>query len=242
MSKTKIEWSNNVWNPITGCDKISAGCRSCYAERMSKRLAGRFGYPLAPDNFKVTCHPERINEPLKWKNPKRIFVCSMSDFFHKDVPVDFLLRLYVVMRLCQQHTFQILTKRPDRILDVFSYLDIWEHFPQRWRNNIWYGVSVENQKTADERIPILLKIPAKVRFLSIEPLLEDLGTLNLDGIHWVIVGGESGSNARPMNLDWVRNIRDQSAGVPFFFKQMLVNEKKVSMPELDGKVWDEMPQ
>lgn len=238
---TKIEWTDTTWSPVTGCTKVSVGCKNCYAERMSKRLAGRFGYPPAPDNFKVTLHPDRLNEPLKWKKPRKIFVCSMSDLFHEKIPYDFIIEIFHIM--AKQHTYQILTKRPEIMYDFMC-----EYIPNPYGSpydplpNVWLGVSVEDVK-AKIRIDILRPIPAAVRFISFEPLLEDVGSINLDGIHWVIVGSESGPNARPTETEWVRSIRDQcrDAGVPFFLKQLHIGKKKVSMPELDGKIYSEMP-
>lgn len=231
MSKSKIEWTDRVWNPVTGCTKISEGCKNCYAERQSKRFAGMNGYP-ADDPFKVTLHPDRLEEPLHWKKPSRIFVCSMGDLFHGDVTMGFISRVFSTIRRCPQHTFIVLTKRPVKMLHaVNDYVD--GALP-----NLWLGVTAENQETADERIPLLLKTPAAVRFVSIEPMLgpvsfrwsawDGLGTKkitdHLDGLRmldWVICGGESGPGARPMHPDWARSLRDQckEAAVPFFFKQ-----------------------
>ncbi len=241
---TKIEWTDETWNPVTGCTKVSRGCAHCYAERMARRLAGRFGYPEAPNHFDVTLQPDRLEEPLHWRKPRRVFVCSMSDLFHDDVPKDFIWRVIEMGWRAKQHIFQILTKRPERMLDVLTHSMWWVNdTPQ----NIWLGVSAENQKAADERIPLLLQCPAAVRLVSIEPMLEriDLRHIQksnlveidaLTGNHgvkrplsgksnakldWVIVGGESGPGARPMHPDWVRDIRDQCNdwGVSFFLKQ-----------------------
>lgn len=237
---TKIEWADKSWNPVTGCTKVSPGCKNCYAERMARRLAGRCGYPEAPHHFNVTLHPDRLEQPLRWHKPRRIFVCSMGDLFHEDVPSWFLDDVFSQMFVCNQHTFQILTKRPMRMLRY------WKTKSYSPSSNVWLGVSVENQATADERIPILLRILATVRFVSLEPLLGPVDispymlhpsrksldfnkmpgkgdgfTYPFTGLDWVIVGGESGPGARPMKPDWARNIRDQcqTAGVPFFFKQ-----------------------
>jgi protein gp37 len=258
MSTTKIEWTNKTWNPITGCTKVSAGCQHCYAERMARRLAGRFGYPEAPHHFDVTLHPDRLDEPLRWRKPRRVFVCSMSDLFHEDVPDEYICDVFYTMHRCTQHTFQVLTKRPARMLEWFNRpaasLSKW-HRPLP---NVWLGVTAENQKAADERIPLLLKCPAAVRFVSCEPLLGEIvlearpnencrscfgagfqrggmigdvechcwgdGYLGSNGgpsLDWVIVGGESGPGARPMDPSWARSLRDQcqDAGVAFFFKQ-----------------------
>ncbi|MCK5606518.1 phage Gp37/Gp68 family protein [Candidatus Pacearchaeota archaeon] len=246
MADTKIEWADAVWNPVTGCTKVSAGCANCYAERMSKRLGGRFGYP-ANEPFRVTRHLDRMDEPLKLKKPKRIFVCSMGDLFHKDMPFHSINNVVAVIRKCPQHTFLFLTKRPERLLEWrtgplgYRHRFLSSFFPE----NIHLGVSVEDQATADERIPLLLQTPAAKRFVSIEPMLEpvDLKFWNpnnpqsegeymaavegvcvigrnrpLDG---VILGGETGPGARPMHPDWARKVRDdcKAAGVPFFFKQ-----------------------
>lgn len=261
---TKIEWADSVWNPVTGCGKISPGCQNCYAERMSKRLAGRCGYPKE-NPFKVTLHPDRLEQPYNWKKPKRIFVCSMADLFHEDVPDDFIDKVFTVMAHAQWfygHKFMVLTKRPERmrqfILEVEKDINqqkipkknpdgttthkITFAFPLQ---NIWLGVTAENQEQADKRIPVLLQIPAAVRFVSVEPMLGpvDLTDIHYDsitaidalnGLHgfpkphadgpkldWVICGGETGPGARPMHPDWAKSLRDQcrTAGVPFFFKQ-----------------------
>lgn len=239
---TKIEWTDCTWNPTTGCTKISSGCKNCYAARMANRLRGRFGYP-ADDPFRVTLRPDRLELPFKWRNPRRVFVDSMGDLFHEAVPFDFIAAVFGVMAANPQHTFQILTKRPNRMLEWYSWIspemDLlnqiaeWPIFP-----NVWLGVTAENQKAADERIPTLLQCPAAVRFVSAEPLLGPLNLrrffldddgLDLEGgwpqfagLDWVIVGGETGPGARPMNPDWARQIRDQckEVGVPFFFKKM----------------------
>ena len=233
---TKIEWCDEVWNVITGCSKISSGCQNCYAERTSKRLRGRFGYP-EDDPFRVTFHPDRLDQPLKWEKPRHIFVCSMGDLWHENIGFDTIDIVLDVISRSSQHTFLILTKRPHRILEF----DKWAGSDKpRWIpfSHVWYGVTAENQQTADERIPILLQIPAAKRFVSIEPMLgwvdirkylsriwtprgQDYPTEKTIGIDWVIAGGESGPRARPMHPDWVRSIRDQcqEAGVPFFFKQ-----------------------
>lgn len=243
MADTKIEWATKTWNPITGCTKISVGCQNCYAERMSKRLAGRYGYDK--DNpFKVTLHPDRLGEPLKWRKPQMVFVCSMGDLFHKDVDRGFLCRMFDVMIVAEQHTFLILTKRPGHMK---SFVGSCVHGVP---SNIWLGVTAENQETANKRIPILLQIPAAKRFVSVEPMLGPVNLYNLtlspethpglftvkppDGgwrtsalgnalasnVDWVICGGETGPGARPMHPEWARSLRDQcvNAGVPFFFK------------------------
>jgi protein gp37 len=223
---TKIEWADSVWNPVTGCTKVSEGCRNCYAERMATRLAGRAGYPVEHP-FAVTLHPDRLNEPLRWRKPRRIFVCSMSDLFHPDVPDDFILTVWNRMACSAWHTYQVLTKRPERAVELLG-----PFFPLP---HVWLGVSVEDQPTADERIPHLLRCPAAVRFVSYEPPLGPVDFLRPEawwlgrptqahgmhqGLDWAIAGGESGPKARPAHPDWFRSVRDQcqAAGVPFFFK------------------------
>lgn len=225
--KTKIEWATDVWNPVTGCTKVSAGCAHCYAERMSKRLAGRCGYP-ADQPFRVTLHANKLDEPLHWKRPRRVFVCSMGDLFHEDVPDSFISQvLHVISHsYCAHHIFMVLTKRPERMCKFFA------ENPGPTIQNLWLGTSVENQEAADERIPWLLKTQAAVRFVSCEPLLGPVDLFAHTGetepidpypqkLDWLICGGESGPGARPMHPDWARSIRDQcqDAGVPFFFKQ-----------------------
>lgn len=228
-----IEWTDATWNPVTGCTKVSAGCTHCYAERMSKRLKA-MGKPQYANGFRLTLQPQALEIPLNWKRGRTIFVNSMSDLFHKDVGLAFTRRVFDTMNRCPQHTFQILTKRPE----------IAAHFAPRldWSPNIWMGTSVENVLVA-HRIAELRKIPARVRFLSLEPLLGPLPRLPLGGIHWVIVGGESGPGARPMEEDWVKQIREQCIAndVPFFFKQWGGVSKKKAGRLLDGKPWDDMP-
>jgi len=234
MATTKIEWAEKVWNPVTGCTKISAGCAHCYAERMAKRLAGRAGYPKE-NPFEVTLHIDKLDEPLKWKKPKRIFVCSMSDLFHEKVPFWFIDEVFATILEAQHHTFLVLTKRPERMREYFAKFRK-EYLPIP---NVWLGTSVEDQRAAEKRIPDLLATPAEVRFLSCEPLLGPVYLDEIPGvllsvsknndsyqvgtgkIDWVIVGGESGPKARPMDPDWVRGIRDQclAGNIPFFFKQ-----------------------
>jgi len=223
MGNSKIEWTDEVWNPVTGCTKVSAGCKNCYAERMSKRLAGRVGYPAAPHNFDVVYHPDRLSEPMRWRKPLRVFVCSMGDLFHKDVPDWAIREVFWRMDIARQHTFQVLTKRPERMAEWLA--------DKPCLPNVWLGTSVENQQAADERIPWLVRTPAAVRFLSCEPLLgpvdlnvsygQGVGDLLIDGLGWCIAGGESGPGARPMHPNWARSLRDQcnAAGVAFFHKQ-----------------------
>jgi protein gp37 len=226
---TGIEWTDRTWNPITGCDKISPGCTHCYAEEITKRFPGGF-----PNGFNLTLHTDRLNYPVKWRKPSLIFVNSMSDLFHKDVPLEFVQKVFEVVSKTPRHTYQILTKRHERLVNLAPHLN--------WHPNIWMGVSVEN-KNYTSRIDALRQAPAAIRFLSCEPLLGALD-LNLEGIHWVIVGGESGNGYRAPNPDWVRSIRDQcqDAKVAFFFKQWGGRTPKAGGRLLDGKVWDEMPQ
>jgi len=291
MATTKIEWADKVWNPVTGCTKVSEGCRNCYAELMANRFWGDRKFS------DVRYNPEKLFQPLSWKKPARVFVNSMSDLFHKDVPFTVILNIWRVMMDAKQHTFMILTKRPERMIEFIKWLNISDDEIQQ---NIWLGVSVEDQKTAEQRIPDLLATPAKVRFLSCEPLLGPLDLWKFatreetfgsmydhrgsygfypglpkesvkyhEGIDWVIAGGESGPNARPMHPDWARSIRDQcvDAGVPFFFKQwgewvpavfrmeyptsksfvfkdgalvMRAGKKKAGRV-LDGREWNEFP-
>jgi len=228
-----IEWTESTWNPLTGCTKISPGCKRCYAERMALRLQA-MGQPNYANGFDLALHEDALALPLKWKKPQTIFVNSMSDLFHKAVPVDFILKTFDVMRCADWHQFQVLTKRSDRLLELSPKLP--------WKPHIWMGVSVETFPYVS-RIDDLRKTRAAVKFLSLEPLLGPLPRLNLEGIDWVIVGGESGPGARPMDPDWVVEIRDQclAARVPFFFKQWGGTRKKKSGRQLDGRTWDEMP-
>jgi protein gp37 len=229
-----IEWTDATWNPVTGCSKVSPGCKHCYAERMAKRLQA-MGQPNYANGFEVTLQPHMLELPLEWKRPRRVFVNSMSDLFHKDVPLSFIKRVFSVMRRAKWHQYQLLTKRSERLLEVSPLLT--------WEPHIWIGVSVENDDYTS-RIDDLRKTGADVKFLSLEPLLGPLRKLNLRGMDWVIVGGESGPGARPMNPDWVREIRDQCvrANVPFFFKQWGGPFKKRTGRVLDGRTWDQMPQ
>jgi protein gp37 len=227
-----IEWTDATWNPVTGCTKISPGCKNCYAERFSERFRGIPGHPFE-NGFDITFWPNRLEQPLKWKAPRRIFVNSMSDLFHPEVPREFIEQVFDVMKRAHWHQFQVLTKRPERALGLSSKLP--------WPDNVWMGTSVESQPFVT-RIEKLRKIPANVRFLSCEPLLGPL-QLDLEGIHWVIVGGESGPGARPMQPEWVRDIRDQcmAAEVAFFFKQWGGVIKSRTGRELDGRTYDAMP-
>ncbi|MCL6445317.1 MAG: phage Gp37/Gp68 family protein [Alicyclobacillus sp.] len=230
---SRIEWTEATWNPVTGCTKVSEGCRHCYAEAMAKRLQA-MGQPRYVNGFKLTLHPDLIDLPLRWKSPKRIFVNSMSDLFHKDVPDDFIKRVFDTMNKATHHTFQILTKRPERAAELASQLT--------WTPNIWMGTSVENMRVA-KRVDYLRQVPAIVRFLSCEPLLGSLRELDLQGIQWVIVGGESGPRARPMDPSWPREIRDKCVenGVAFFFKQWGGVHKQKTGRVLDDQIWDQFP-
>lgn len=292
--KTKIEWTDAVWNPVSGCSKVSHGCKNCYAERLWPRLSAP-GQPYAGRAFTdVRCHPERLSDPLRWRKPRRVFVNSMSDLFHEDVSNIFLSSVFNTMACAHVHTFQILTKRPARMREWFETIRRYEHRDgsifhldqddlivglDHWPlPNVWLGVSVEDQSTADERIPLLLQTPAATRFISAEPLLAQInierwlpakiigvpGEQTIDGLDWVICGGESGPRARPMQAAWAQSLRDQcqAAGVPFFFKQwgewlpamqnsateMNASDdpirigKKSAGRRLDGRTWDEFPE
>jgi len=234
MRTSRIEWTESTWNPITGCSKISAGCKNCYAERMAKRLRA-MGQPNYRNGFRVTTHPHALELPLSWKKPQVIFVNSMSDLFHEKVTVEFIEQVFDVMRRAEWHEFQVLTKRSERLVELSPVLP--------WPANVWMGVSVEHA-SAKNRIDDLRKVPAAVRFLSIEPLLGPIGLLNLTGIHWVVVGGESGPGARPMERQWVVDIKNQCrrARVPFFFKQWGGVQKKKNGRMLEGRSWDQMPR
>jgi len=233
-ARSAIEWTESTWNPVTGCTKVSPGCAHCYAERMAKRLQA-MGQANYANGFKVTLHERALDLPLRWRTPQMVFVNSMSDLFHPDVPTDFVLRIFDVMRKANWHVFQVLTKRSGRLLELSPLLP--------WAPNIWVGVTVENQDYSF-RIDHLRSSAVPVRFLSLEPLIGPMPSLDLTGIHWVIVGGESGPGARPMLKDWVVQIRDQcqEAGVPFFFKQWGGTFKKRHGRRLEGRLWDEMPE
>lgn len=235
MAQSKIEWTELTWNPVTGCTKISAGCKFCYAEVMTRRLKA-MGLEKYKNGFKVTVHEDVLGEPFTWKRPKVVFVNSMSDLFHPDVSIEFIQRVFAVMNENPQHVFQVLTKRADLLLayDKRKLLN--------WTHNIWMGVSVEDERVRD-RIVALRKTRAKVKFLSLEPLIGPLPNLNLRKIDWVIVGGESGRKPRPMNPDWVLDIQEQCrlSDVAFFFKQWGGTDKKKSGRVLKGRTWDEMP-
>lgn len=226
---TGIEWTDRTWNPVTGCTKISPGCANCYAEALTKRFPSNF-----PNGFDLTLHPDRLDMPKKWRSPAKVFVCSMGDLFHKDVPLDFVRRVFQVMRETPHHTYQILTKRAQRMFLLSKDLE--------WRENMWAGVSVESQAQVT-RVDYLRAVPAYTRFLSCEPLLTPL-ELNLENIHWVIVGGESGKKRRPIEADWVRGIQRQcqDSDVAFFFKQWGGLTPKAGGRKLDGVEWSEFPQ
>jgi protein gp37 len=232
-TNSPIEWTDATWNPVTGCSKISPGCKHCYAEKMARRLKA-MGQTNYRNGFELTLQPQMLELPLHWKRPKRIFVNSMSDLFHVEVPVSYINEVFAVMRRAHWHQFQVLTKRAERIEDLSPRLN--------WEPNIWMGVSVENEQYA-YRIDHLRKTAAHVKFLSIEPLIGPVGKLNLRGIDWVIVGGESGTGARPMDAQWVTGIRDQcqKAGAAFFFKQWGGVQKKKTGRTLENRTWDEMP-
>ena len=270
---TKIEWAEETWNPISGCTKISPACDHCYAERMAHRLAGRCGYPT-DEPFRVTLHPDRLSQPLRWRKPRRIFVVSMGDLFHEDVPDRYIAAVFGVMSACPQHTFMVLTKRPERMREWCMWVSgsphhqahdviydmMCDHFEEslwpddtdeRWPlPNVWLGVTAEDQRRADERIPVLLSIPAAVRFVSVEPMLGQIDATDYlnpspggrcsNAIDWVICGGETGPGARPMNHHWTRELRDQcsSSGIPFFFKS---SGGKHPIRSLYGETWEQMP-
>ncbi len=231
--QSKIEWTDATWNPVTGCRRLSSGCVNCYAERMAVRLRA-MGKPKYARGFDVVVHPECLDQPRRWRSPRFVFVNSMSDLFLPEIPADFVLRVFEVMNACSHHTFQILTKRPHVALQLSDRLD--------WTPNIWIGATVEDHSVL-QRIHHLQGIPAAVRFVSLEPLLTGLPGLPLACLDWVIVGGESGPGARPIEAEWVRDIREQClrADVPFFFKQWGGPNKKKAGRELDGRTWSQMP-
>lgn len=241
-TRSSIEWTEVTWNPVTGCDRVSPGCDNCYALRLAKRLKA-MGQPryqvdgnpkTSGPGFGLTCHEDLLGLPLSWRKPRLVFVNSMSDLFHPDVPLDFIQRVFATMETTPQHTYQVLTKRSKRLRFIASELP--------WPSNVWMGVSVENAAYRF-RIDHLRQVPAKVRFLSIEPLIAPTGELDLDGVHWVIVGGESGPGARSIEEPWVRDIRDQcvAAATAFFFKQWGGRTPKAGGRELDGLTWSELP-
>jgi protein gp37 len=233
MSISKIEWTEVTWNPTTGCNKVSAGCKNCYAESFSKRLKG-MGIDKYKNGFKLTLHPDVLDFPKKLRKPHKIFVNSMSDLFHEKIPLEFIQKVFKVMSDCPQHIFQVLTKRAERLEELSPFLN--------WTDNIWMGVSVEDEKVK-HRIDNLVKTDAKIKFLSLEPLLGPLPKLKLKKIDWVIVGGESGRKSRAIEKDWVEDIRKQCEknNVAFFFKQWGGMNKKANGRELNGRTYDEMP-
>lgn len=234
MTTTSIEWTQATWNPVTGCTKVSAGCLNCYAERMATRLQA-MGQENYRNGFSLTCHPQMLDVPKRWRKPRLIFVNSMGDLFHKGVPLSFIKDVFDVICSTPRHTYQLLTKRSERLVELSHQLS--------WPKNLWMGVSVESEEVT-WRIDHLRRTPASVRFLSIEPLLGPIPSLRLDDIDWVIVGGESGPKARPMKEDWVLEIKDQCrlSQVPFFFKQWGGVRKKTTGRKLEGRTWDEMPE
>ena len=231
---SKIEWTEATWNPVTGCTKVSPGCMNCYAERMSKRLQA-VGLRRYRDAFSLALHPDVVELPHRWKRPRLVFVNSMSDLFHEEVPFYFIRKVFAVMAEMHQHQFQVLTKRPARALGNARDLP--------WPENLWFGTSVENEDYI-HRVHTLRRIPARIRFLSLEPLLGPIRRLPLSDIHWVIVGGESGPRARLLREDWVTRIRDRCMryNVPFFFKQWGGVNKKRNGRTLEGRTWDELPE
>ena len=233
-TKSSIEWTESTWNPVTGCNKISPGCKNCYAERLAKRLKA-MGQANYKNGFKLTLQPQMLELPLNWKKPQTIFVNSMSDLFHKNVPLEYIQQVFDVMKRAHWHRFQVLTKRSERLAELSSQLE--------WSPNIWMGVSVESQKYV-YRIDDLRQTNAKIKFLSLEPLIGSLKNLELHDIDWAIVGGESGYGARPIQEDWVIEIRNQcqKAGVAFFFKQWGGVNKKKTGRLLEDRTWDEMPE
>ena len=234
---TAIEWTDATWNPVTGCTKISAGCDHCYAERFSERFRGTRGHPFE-NGFDLTLRPERLEQPLRWRVPRMIFVNSMSDLFHKEIPNEFISRVCDTMERANWHTFQVLTKRSSLMRDLLRR----RYGAKRGPRHIWFGVSVEDS-SKKSRIRHLQETPAGVRFLSVEPLIGPIGKLDLTDIDWVIVGGESGPGAREMKLEWAREVRDQcyESGVPFFFKQWGGLRPKSGGRELDGRKWSQFP-
>lgn len=229
-----IEWTDSTWNPVTGCDKVSPGCKHCYAERMANRLKAMGQYRYR-NNFQLTLQEDLIEAPISWKKPRVIFVNSMSDLFHENVPFKYIERVFATMIKANQHVYQVLTKRSERLKEIAKDLP--------WTDNIWMGVSIENEDYT-YRIDHLRKTPAIVKFLSLEPLIGPLNNLKLQNINWVIVGGESGPGARPMSDEWVRDIRDTciEQKIHFFFKQWGGVNKKKAGRKLDGRFWDEMPE
>lgn len=233
-NKTKIEWTECSWNPVTGCTKISAGCQNCYAAAFAKRLEAMHN-PRYKNGFKLTIHEDLIEAPLNWKSPRKVFVNSMSDIFHEDLPDDIIIRIFETMNKASWHTFQVLTKRSERLCKLSSRIN--------WTKNIWMGVTIESRDYI-YRAEHLKRTGAKVKFISAEPLITSLDGLELDGIDWIIVGGESGHHCRPMEKEWVEELRDKAkeSKVPFFFKQWGGTNKKKNGRLLDGRTYDEYPR
>ena len=231
--KSKIEWTENTWNPVTGCTKLSEGCENCYAHKMALRLQ-KMGNEKYSNGFSLSLHEYCLNDPLTWKKPSMVFVNSMSDLFHEDIPIEYIKRVFEIMNRAPQHTFQILTKRAGRLADLSAHLT--------WSPNIWQGVTVENSRNTG-RIDYLRNIPAYIKFVSFEPLLGDVGNIDLSGIDWAIIGGESGPKARRIEVQWVLNIKQQceDQGALFYFKQWGGTNKKKAGRELLGRTWDDMP-
>lgn len=234
MSNSKIEWTEITWNPTTGCNKVSSGCKNCYAEIFAKRLQA-MGNKKYKNGFELTIHPDVLTEPMKWKSSRTVFVNSMSDIFHEDIPLNFLKKVFKTMNDTPQHTYQVLTKRAERLEKIADNF--------KWTDNIWMGVTVEDEKVIS-RINNLKNTPARIKFLSLEPLLGPLPNLNLDGIHWIIVGGESGRNSREVKKEWIIDIKNQCEknNVEFFFKQWGGMNKKANGRELNGKTYNGMPK
>ena len=231
---SKIEWTGNTWNPVTGCTQISDGCQNCYAKRMAERLK-LMGNKKYENGFSVSLHEDCLSEPFRWRKPSMVFVNSMSDLFHEEVPFEFIERIFAVMNMNPQHTFQLLTKRPERLAKIAPGLE--------WGLNIWQGVTVENTEYSN-RVGLLRQVPACTKFVSFEPLLGDIGNIDLSGIDWAIVGGESGPRSRPVELAWILNIKNQceKQEVLFYFKQWGGTNKKKSGRELLGQTWDSVPE
>ena len=237
-NKTAIQWTDITWNPVTGCTKISPGCAHCYAEAITLRF--KRGGPYLPGKTTIRLHYDRLKAPAHWKSPKMVFVNSMSDLFHEEVPFEFIDKVFSEMRSYDQHIYQILTKRPERMLEYFD-----KSMGKKWPPHVWAGVSIENQYWADKRIPLLIRIPAQVRFLSAEPLLKYVVLKEfLKDLQWVIVGGESGPGARTMKKEWATSIRNEclDANVPFFFKQWGGRHNKAGGRDLEGRTWNDMPE
>ena len=248
---SKIEWCDRTWCPNQGCTEISEGCKNCYAKKMHKRLKAMGVEKYQNDFSKVQLSLQSLTEPTKWKTPTKVFVNSMSDTFHEDLTFKQIEQVFNTMEYCDRHTYLVLTKRPDRALGFMqwksSQLSEKLGFKSEWTlgNNIWLGVTSENQDQANKRIPILLEIPAKVRFVSVEPMLSEINlTPYLEWLDWVVCGSESGHSARPMDINWARNLRDQCDMfcTPFFFKQILIDGKKITSPEIDGVIYKQFPK